>query len=184
MLLATRLRGDLAARSDSVDGPDGAEPLQCLRRQAEAVFACSRAIPRSHDTRPVAAARTVAGAQAGAGAFFGEIIEHSISDRERKGCFLVNSALEVAPHDAACRAVIAEQFGEIEAFFKKCIVGAQADGTVSSDIDAADMARLLLGVLLGVRVLARTKPRREVLEGVVRPALTLLKPRRKRKAKQ
>ena len=116
--------------------------------------------------------------------FFGEIIEHSISDRERKGCFLVNSALEVAPHDAACRAVIAEQFGEIEAFFKKCIVGAQTDGTVSSDIDVADMARLLLGVLLGVRVLARTKPRREVLEGVVRPALTLLKPRRKRKAKQ
>jgi hypothetical protein len=29
--------------------------------------------------------------------FFGEIIEHSINDRHRKGCFLVNSALEVAP---------------------------------------------------------------------------------------
>ena len=62
--------------------------------------------------------------------FFAEIIEHSIRDRHRKGCFLVNSALEVAPHQAECRAVIAEQFGEIEAFFKRCILAAQADKTV------------------------------------------------------
>jgi TetR/AcrR family transcriptional regulator, transcriptional repressor for nem operon len=116
--------------------------------------------------------------------FFAEIIEHSIGDRQRKGCFLVNSALEVGPHDADCRAVIAEQFAEIEGFFKRCILAGQADRTVSADVDAGDTARLFLGLLLGVRVLARTKPDRDVLEGVVRPALALLKPPRKRKAKQ
>jgi TetR/AcrR family transcriptional repressor of nem operon len=42
----------------------------------------------------------------------------------------------------------------------------------------------LLGVLLGVRVLARTKPERAMMEGVVRAALALLKPPRKRKAKR
>jgi TetR/AcrR family transcriptional repressor of nem operon len=117
--------------------------------------------------------------------FFVEIIEHSIKDRQRKGCFLVNSALEVAPHHAECRAVIAEQFGEIEAFFKRCIVAAQVNQTVAPDVDAGDVARLLLGVLLGIRVLARTKPNRDVLEGVVRPALALLySPRRKRRGPQ
>ncbi len=116
--------------------------------------------------------------------FFAEIIEHSISDRQRKGCFLMNSALEIAPHDAECRAVITEQFNDIEAFFRRCILKAQADDTVSSDVDAGDTARLLLGVLLGVRVLARTKPERAMMEGVVRPALALLKPPRKRKAKR
>lgn len=115
--------------------------------------------------------------------FFDEIVEHSINDRRRKGCFLVNSALEVAPHDAACRAVIAEQFAAIEAFFERCIAGAQADGTVSSAVDAGATARLLLGILLGVRVLARTRPQRDVLEGMVRPALALLVPPRKRKRK-
>ena len=54
--------------------------------------------------------------------FFAEIVEHSINDRQRKGCFLVNSALEVAPHNAECRGVIAAQFAEIEAFFKRCIL--------------------------------------------------------------
>jgi TetR/AcrR family transcriptional repressor of nem operon len=32
----------------------------------------------------------------------------------------------------------------------------------------------LLGVILGIRVLARSKPQRELLEGAVRPALALL----------
>ena len=45
----------------------------------------------------------------------------SLKDRERKGCFLVNSALEVALHQKELGAVIAKQFAEIEAFFKRCI---------------------------------------------------------------
>src|SRR5271165_4717892 len=117
--------------------------------------------------------------------FFGEIIEHSINDRHRKGCFLVNSALEVAPHHAECRAVVARQFRDIEAFFKRCILAGQADQTVSPDIDAGDTARLLFGVLLGIRVVARTNPDRDVLEGIARPALALLNvPRRKSRKKR
>ncbi len=114
--------------------------------------------------------------------FFAEIIDHSINDRERKGCFLVNSALEVAPHQSELGAVIAKQFGEIEAFFKRSILAAQADGTTPHNVNANDTARLLLGVLLGIRVLARSAPDRSLLEGVVRPALALLDlPRHKRK---
>jgi TetR/AcrR family transcriptional regulator, transcriptional repressor for nem operon len=106
--------------------------------------------------------------------FFAEIVDHSINDKHRKGCFLVNSALEVAPHDAKCRAIIAAQFGNIEAFFRECILAGQADKTISGDIEASEAARLLLGVLLGIRVLARTRPQREILEGVVGPALAML----------
>jgi TetR/AcrR family transcriptional regulator, transcriptional repressor for nem operon len=117
--------------------------------------------------------------------FFAEIVDHSINDRQRKGCFLVNSALEVAPHQSELGAVIAKKFGEIEAFFKRCIRAAQADGTAPSNVDANDMARLLLGVLLGIRVLARSIPSRSLLEGVMRPALALLDlPRHKKKKAQ
>jgi hypothetical protein len=103
-----------------------------------------------------------------------EIIDHSINDRGRKGCFLVNSALKVAPHQSKLRALIAEQFGEIEGFFERCIRAAQADGTAPSGVDANDTARLLLGVLLGIRVLARSTPKHSLLEAVLRPALALL----------
>jgi TetR/AcrR family transcriptional regulator, transcriptional repressor for nem operon len=106
--------------------------------------------------------------------FIEEIIERSLNDRERRGCFLINSALEVAPHDKELGALIADRLGEIEAFFRRSIEAARADGTVPPGRSAEDLARLMLGVLLGIRVLARAKPDRALLEGVARPALALL----------
>ena len=106
--------------------------------------------------------------------FIGEIIRHSVNDPERRGCFLINSALEVAPHDRELRVFVADRFAEIESFFRRSIKAAQAEGTVPQNRAAKDLARLLLGVLLGIRVLARSKPQRALLEGVARPALALL----------
>lgn len=106
--------------------------------------------------------------------FIEEIIERSVNDRERRGCFLINSALEVAPHDRELGALIADRLAEIEAFFRRSIKAAQAKGHVPRDRIAKDLARLLLGVLLGIRVLARSKPERVLLEGVALPALALL----------
>ena len=97
-----------------------------------------------------------------------------MNDRERRGCFLINSELEVAPHDRELGALIADRLAEIEAFFRRSIEAAQAEGHVPRDRIAKDLARLLLGVLLGIRVLARSKPGRALLEGVARPALALL----------
>jgi TetR/AcrR family transcriptional repressor of nem operon len=48
--------------------------------------------------------------------FFDDIIERSIDDRERKGCFLVNSGLEMTPHHREVGVIITEQLGEIGAF--------------------------------------------------------------------
>jgi TetR/AcrR family transcriptional regulator, transcriptional repressor for nem operon len=106
--------------------------------------------------------------------FIREIIKHSTNDRERRGCFLVNSALEVAPHDRKLGTFIADRFTEIEAFFYRSIKAAQAEGAIPRNRAAKDLARLLLGVLLGIRVLARSKPERALLEGVARPALAML----------
>ncbi|MGB6286056.1 MAG: TetR/AcrR family transcriptional regulator [Xanthobacteraceae bacterium] len=106
--------------------------------------------------------------------FIKEIIKHSMNDRERRGCFLVNAALEVAPHDRKLGTFIADRFTEIEAFFYRSIKAAQAEGAIPRNRPAKDLARLLLGVLLGIRVLARSKPERALIEGVARPALALL----------
>ncbi len=108
------------------------------------------------------------------GAFFAEIIERSLSDPHHKGCMLVNSALEVAPHDAEFRSVVAGVLREVEAFFRRCIEAGQQDGTIAALQSADDLARLLLGVLLGIRVLARVRPERDLLQGLVRPVLALL----------
>jgi TetR/AcrR family transcriptional repressor of nem operon len=106
--------------------------------------------------------------------FIAGVIDRSVDDHDRRGCFLINSALEVAPHDPKLGAEIAARLGEIEQFFRRAIVAGQADGTIPRARDASDLARLLLGILLGIRVLARTNPDRALLEGMARPALALL----------
>lgn len=106
--------------------------------------------------------------------FIGEIIDHSVSDRERRGCFLVNSALEVAPHDKKLGRLIADRLAELEAFFERSIRKAQAEGTVPRKPVAKDLSRLLLGVVIGIRVLARVRPERASLESLARPVLALL----------
>jgi TetR/AcrR family transcriptional regulator, transcriptional repressor for nem operon len=107
-------------------------------------------------------------------AFFDEIVRRSVNDRQRKGCMLVNSALEVAPHDPEFRKIIAAVLARIEMFFLQCIENGQADGTVARCMPAQEIAYHLLAVLMGVRVLARVRPERALLEGALAPALALL----------
>lgn len=106
--------------------------------------------------------------------FLSDIIERSVKDPDRCGCFLINSALEVAPHDPELGSEIAKRLGEIEAFFRRAIEVGQADGSIAAERNARDLGRLLLGIVLGIRVLARSKPERALLEGMARPALALL----------
>lgn len=107
-------------------------------------------------------------------AFFRELVARTLSDPDHRGCLIVNSALEVAPHDAELKAVIASYLGELEAFFCRCLERLKESGSLSTSLEPWDTARLFLGVLLGVRVAARAKPERALLEGMVRPALAIL----------
>lgn len=106
--------------------------------------------------------------------FFTEIIELSLTDPLHQGCLVVNAALELAPHDSACRCVVAAVFTQLEGFFRRCISAGQRTGSITRLQPADDLARMLLGIQLGIRVLARARPERDLLEGLVRPALALL----------
>jgi TetR/AcrR family transcriptional repressor of nem operon len=104
--------------------------------------------------------------------FLREIVERSMETR--LGCLLANAALEVAPHDPEIANVVADRMGELEAFFRRCVIAGQTDGSISNAANPSDTAQLLLTTVMGLRVLARGYPKREVLEGAVRQALTVL----------
>ena len=108
--------------------------------------------------------------------FFDEIVKRSLGDQQRKGCMLVNSALDVAPHDPQFRKRVAEVLIRIEAFFLKCLKAGQANGTITRTLPTEVLAQHLLSVLMGIRVLARVRPERRLLQGAVAASLTLLRP--------
>jgi TetR/AcrR family transcriptional repressor of nem operon len=112
--------------------------------------------------------------RAAIGSFFDDILHRSLADRDHKGCMLVNAALELAPHDPEFRTLIAAALNKIEAFFLTCAENGQADKTITRSKPASTLAQHLLGVLMGVRVLARVRPERPLLENTIRTALATL----------
>jgi len=107
-------------------------------------------------------------------AFLSEVIERSLKDTDCKGCLLVNSALDVAPHDRELGRAVTGYLEEIRSFFQRAVEAANKAGETPPGTDANALSIHLLGVLMGMRVLARTGARRRTLEAVVQPALDLL----------
>lgn len=107
-------------------------------------------------------------------AFFGEIIERSLADPQHRGCLLVNTALEATPDDPDLQRYVADETTVIEQFFRRCVVAGLKSGEIASKQPADDLARHLLAVLMGLRVLARVRPDPKLLAGLVRPTLSML----------
>ncbi len=107
-------------------------------------------------------------------AFIGEIIDRSVKDPERRGCMLINAAAEFGARDPEFGRKIAARLDELQGFFRRMITAARAGGSVPRERDPAELARLMLGVVVAIRVLARTRPERALLKGIAKPALALL----------
>ncbi|SDR40685.1 transcriptional regulator, TetR family [Paraburkholderia fungorum] len=106
--------------------------------------------------------------------FFHEIIERAIEDPDKRGCMLVNSALETSSEDESFRETVAVELAEIRAFFQRNLVDAMDRGEIAAVVPAEDAASHLLATLIGIRVLARVTPQYALLAGAVSPALALL----------
>lgn len=92
----------------------------------------------------------------------------------RRGCLVVGSAVDLASSDPEMAkrvaAVLASQERRLVEFIRK----GQQDGSVSSQVDAAVTARLLLCLVQGMRVLGKTGRSREEMASLIDRALMLL----------
>ena len=108
------------------------------------------------------------------GALFDSLVAEALGDDGRCGCLLVNTALELAPHDAEIARIVADGLRDIEAFFKETIEQGRQTGEIPGHVDAAEVARALLGLMVGLRVLARSLPDKRVLDAIATRAKAML----------
>jgi TetR/AcrR family transcriptional repressor of nem operon len=92
----------------------------------------------------------------------------------RKGCLLVNTALELSPHDPEIDAIVRDSLTELELFFRTMIERGQAEGSIRRGLDPAATAQALLSLFLGLRVLTRSRPEKALLETIGEQARTML----------
>jgi TetR/AcrR family transcriptional regulator, transcriptional repressor for nem operon len=103
--------------------------------------------------------------------FFHEIVLRSLSDPERRGCLMVNTIFEASAGDDSLSQGVVEALAFVERFFLGRLRAAQSAGRLAAEPPLEDVARHLLSVLLGVRVLARIRPEEALMNGAVDQAL-------------
>ena len=121
-------------------------------------------------------ARLVAthGPRASITAAFDEAISAVLDDGSSDGCLLVNTALELSPHDKEISAIVDTGLSAMESFFRDRIEQGQAAGEIPQHLAPVDTARGLLSLFIGLRVLARARPDEPLLRSVANQANALL----------
>ena len=105
--------------------------------------------------------------------YFQHWMEGLLGDPARRGCFLMNATIEMAPHDAEINHITQSAFQALEEEFYRLLIKAQVRGELAWTYDPHQGAHFLLGILISIRVLARAKQDRRVLEDVVKTALSV-----------
>lgn len=84
--------------------------------------------------------------------------EESLSDERRRGCMVVNAAVEVMSRDPRTARRVEASWDGLETALTSALTRARAQGEISADRDPRALARFLLVLLQGMRVLGRGHP--------------------------
>lgn len=100
--------------------------------------------------------------------------EASSGDIGRRGCLVVGSATELALFDPEIAGRVSSAFDFDERRIADLIRLGQADGSVPGRVNADNMARTLLSLTKGMRLIGKTGREPEQMLAVVEIAMTLL----------
>ncbi|MEQ8653602.1 MAG: TetR/AcrR family transcriptional regulator [Kiloniellales bacterium] len=105
---------------------------------------------------------------------FESMVAKSLSDKDCKGCMLVNTALDLPNHDGDVARIVRAGMKDLDVFFRQQIALGQSQGSIPPDRDPASTAQALLALLVGLRVLARGASDEAGLRAIKQQALALL----------
>lgn len=107
-------------------------------------------------------------------ALFEQAIKESSTDDTRKGCFMINTMVELAPHDVQICDVTLDNAQRTPLIWQQAIERGQAEGQISTEYDAHALANYLFTTLVGMRVLAKSNPDPLLLQDIAKMALSIL----------
>ncbi|KAB2382851.1 TetR/AcrR family transcriptional regulator [Actinomadura montaniterrae] len=94
-------------------------------------------------------------------------------ERPRLGCLVVNTAVELAGRDAEAARLVEASWNFLEASLTSALTRARAQGELPADADPRALARLLLVIFQGMRVLGRAPAEESRIRDAARQAQAL-----------
>ncbi|MDE0024562.1 MAG: TetR/AcrR family transcriptional regulator [Spirochaetaceae bacterium] len=105
---------------------------------------------------------------------FEDAIAALVVGGSRDGCFVINTAAELAAHDDEVAEVVTAMFRDTEQVFRALIEQGQELGEIPPTVDAVLTARSLLSLYIGLRILTRSNPDMSVLQAIKSQAGALI----------
>jgi TetR/AcrR family transcriptional repressor of nem operon len=106
---------------------------------------------------------------------FQNIIKESTENQVTRGCFMVNTAVELSGQDKEIGDLINQNNKTVEDALTRLVKKGQADGQFSSGKTARAFARFLFSSISGLRVAARSGIDKKVMSDIVEVTMAALK---------
>jgi len=106
---------------------------------------------------------------------FKQAVVESLDDRITKGCFMVNSSIELAMHDEEIAKIVKSNSQKMEEVFTNAVQKGQDLDQISKSNEAKVLARFIFNNYSGIRVLARTGERdKQVYNDIIKALFSVL----------
>ncbi|WP_312115042.1 TetR/AcrR family transcriptional regulator [Brevibacillus reuszeri] len=105
------------------------------------------------------------------------LFERAINPGEESpaGCFIVNTAVELAKHDSEARDCVHQSWDYTEQLIRDLIIDGQQLGEISKTLNAECLSQYFNNALIGLRVMVKTITDREKLRQIIEMNLSVLK---------
>lgn len=106
-----------------------------------------------------------------------KLLEHvasdMLSDKQGKGCFMVNANVETAPHDKDVMEIITKNEKLIEESFFKAITKGFDNGEFKTTQDPRALARFVSNAIKGIQVTSKSVKNKKVFADIVEATLSV-----------
>ncbi|HDR6314501.1 TetR/AcrR family transcriptional regulator [Bacillus cereus] len=107
--------------------------------------------------------------------FFADVVNEEYAGDLSKGCFCINTMVELAPHDERFEILTREHQMYLAVIFQETIERGIQSGELEVNTDAKSLAQALIVSLIGLTVMMKSRPQRSFVDNVIAATLTLLK---------
>ena len=108
--------------------------------------------------------------------FFESVKNEAIGENSAKGCFVINSAVELAPVDSEIAAIANSIMHDTEKALSSVIELGQEKGIFTTKLPSRSLARFVFNSLNGLRVTVKFDADREMFEDIVEVCMSTLRP--------
>jgi TetR/AcrR family transcriptional regulator, transcriptional repressor for nem operon len=106
--------------------------------------------------------------------FFEELVEEEYKKETNKGCFCINTMVELASHNEKFKILTREHQMYLSVLFQELIEEGVRNGEFTNNLNSKTLAQMLVTSLVGLTVMIKSRPERSFIDNSLAVILTVL----------